>query len=108
MKNTYFTAVLAVVSGLLLGTAILLSSPSTVSAEAKKPVQGQDVGDKNCERIDGPESSTFGKCKSVCADKDVTWDAVGRRYVCKAKASVRTPSRIAVPAATVGVKTRGN
>jgi hypothetical protein len=80
----------------------LISSQSLTSAlaETKKPVKGQDVGDSNCERIDGPESSTFGKCKSVCKDKDVTWDAVGRRYVCSAtKSAGSRPLGIRAPIA---------
>jgi hypothetical protein len=95
-KTSYFAAAAAALSAALLCAVTSLATPSPVSAEAK--VQGQDVGDKNCERIDGPESSTFGKCKSVCQGKDVTWDAVGRRYVCKAaKAAIRTPLGQVVP-----------
>ena len=95
LKTTYFTAAVAGISAALLCAVISLSSPSLVSAEAK--VQGQDVGDKDCEKVTGPESSTFGKCKSVCKDKDVTWDAVGRRYVCKGTAAIRTPLGQVVP-----------
>ncbi len=91
MKAKYFRTFSAVVCAALLCAATLISSQSLTSAETKKPTKGQDVGDSNCERIDTAESSTFGKCKSVCKDKDVTWDAVGRRYVCNAKAAVRRP-----------------
>ena len=128
LKTNYFTAGLAVITAALLCAVISLSSPSLVSAEQKRPVQGQDVGDEKCERIDGPESSTFGKCKSVCQGKDVTWDAVGRRYVCKAKAVVRgtmgqvvpvgglvknpgasqTPTRQPVAVTTPTTKAKGN
>jgi hypothetical protein len=91
MKATYFKTLLSVASVALLCATTMISSQSPASAlafETKKPTKGQDVGDKNCERVDTPESSTFGKCKSVCKDKDVTWDAVNRRYVCKAAKSV--------------------
>ncbi len=96
MKAKYFRTFSAIACAVLFCAATLISSQSLTSAETKKPTQGQDVGDKDCERITGPESSTFGKCKSVCKDKDVTWDAVGRRYVCNAKAAVRRPG-IRVP-----------
>ncbi len=92
MKATYFKNLLVVAGAALLCATTLISSQSITSAETKKPTKGQDVGDENCERIDTAESSTFGKCKSVCKDKDVSWDAVGRRYVCNAtKAAVRRP-----------------
>jgi hypothetical protein len=93
MRTNYFRTLLTVASAAVLCAATFISSQSpSALAETKKPTKGQDVADKDCERIDGPESSTFGKCGSVCKDKDVTWDAVGRRYVCNAsKAIVRRP-----------------
>lgn len=95
MKAKYFRTFSAVACAALLCATTLISSQSLTSAlafETKKPTKGQDVGDSNCERIDGPESSTFGRCKNVCKDKDVTWDAVGRRYVCNAtKSAGRRP-----------------
>ena len=51
---------------------------------------GQDVTGKNCERKDTSESSTFGKCESVCKDKEVTRDAENNRWVCSAAKSVGT------------------
>lgn len=110
MKANYFRTLFAFACAALLCAATLISSQSPTSAlafETKKPTKGQDVGDKNCERIDGPESSTFGKCKSVCKDKDVTWDAVGRRYVCKATASAGgRPGAIRVPIGNAVLESR--
>ena len=85
MKTNYFRTLLTVVTTALLCAMTFISA---LAFETKKRTKGQDVGDSNCERIDTPESSTFGKCKSVCKDKDVTWDAVGRRYVCSASRTV--------------------
>ncbi|MEW6211964.1 MAG: hypothetical protein AB1631_26650 [Acidobacteriota bacterium] len=105
MKAKYFRTFFAVVCAAMLCAATLISSQSATSAlafETKKPIKGQDVGDENCERIDSEESSTFGKCKSVCKDKDVTWDAVGKRYVCSAIKSAG--SRPHVNTAPVGDK----
>lgn len=100
MRTNYFRTILTAVVAALLCAATFLSShaPASALAETKKPTQGQDVGDKNCERIDGPESSTFGKCKSVCKDRNVTWDAVGRRYVCDAtKQAGSRPAGVRAP-----------
>ncbi len=93
MKVTYCKTLCAIVSAGLLGAAALISSqsPSAVLAFEKK--LGQDVAGKNCERVDTPESSTFGKCENVCKDKEVTRDAENNRWVCKASKTVGSRPR---------------
>ncbi|MCI0389198.1 MAG: hypothetical protein MOB07_10615 [Acidobacteria bacterium] len=70
------------------------SKQSPASALAFEKKVGQDVAGKNCERIDTPESSTFGKCENVCKDKEVTRDAPNNRWVCKASKSVVARPRV--------------
>jgi hypothetical protein len=67
---------------LLTGTWLVTPLPQTVSAFER--VQGQDKTGKNCERVDSPGSSTFGKCENVCKDKEITRDAPNNRWVCHA------------------------
>ena len=74
----------------LLGAALLLATPAPRTALAFEKVQGQDKTGKNCERVDTPGSSTFGKCENVCKDKEVTRDALNNRWVCKASVRVST------------------
>ena len=83
----------ALLAAALLGAATLFSSPAPSAAWAFERVQGQDKAGKNCERIDTPGSSTFGKCENVCKDKEITRDAPNNRWVCKASKVVvnRTP-----------------
>ncbi len=83
--------------------ALLTLSPSNVLA---KPVQGQEKTGKNCERKDTSTSSTFGKCESVCKDKDLTRDAPNNRWVCKASSvKVTNPGRILLPTNTLPIDT---
>jgi len=92
MKATNFNTLSAVIGAGLLSAATIINSQSPMSALAFEKKLGQDVAGKNCERIDTPESSTFGKCENVCKDKEVTRDAANNRWVCKAsKALVRRP-----------------
>lgn len=93
MKVTNYKTLLAVVGAVLLSAATLISSQSLKSALAFEKKLGQDVAGKNCERIDTPESSTFGKCENVCKDKEVTRDAVNDRWVCKASKTVGSRPR---------------
>jgi hypothetical protein len=93
MKTTNFKTMFAAAGAVLLSAAALISFQSPASALAfDKKKQGQDVTGKNCERVDTPGSSTFGKCENVCKDKEVTRDAENNRWVCKAsKAAVSRP-----------------
>lgn len=93
MKASYYKTLCAVLSAVLLYAATLISSQSSSSAFALEKVVGQDKAGKNCERIDTPESSTFGKCENVCKDKDVTRDAENNRWVCKASKAIVTRPR---------------
>lgn len=94
MKADHFRTLLFVAcAGLLCATTF--SHVPTALADQKKAVVGQDHTGKNCERIDGPESSTFGKCESVCKDKEITGkDAGNNRYVCKASKVVSRGERV--------------
>ena len=94
MKVTNFKTLCAVFAAGLLSAATFISSQSPTSALAFENKQGQDVAGKNCERIDTPESSTFGKCENVCKDKEVTRDAPNNRWVCKASKSVVARPRV--------------
>jgi hypothetical protein len=92
MKATNYKTLFAVVSAILLSATALISSQSPALALDDNKKLGQDVAGKNCERIDTPVSSTFGKCENVCKDKEVTRDAENNRWVCKAsKASGARP-----------------
>jgi hypothetical protein len=86
MKGTNFKKLFAIVIAALLFTATSISlqpNPSAFAFDQKK--QGQDYKGKNCERIETKEKSTFGKCESVCKDKEITKkDVENNRYVCKA------------------------
>jgi len=82
MKKNNRKKLLAIAGAALIGAAAWMTVPSQISAFEK--VTGQDKAGKNCERIDSPGSSTFGKCESVCKDKEVTRDAPNNRWVCKA------------------------
>jgi len=98
MKTTNYRTLFAVVSAFLLSAASLILSQSPISALAFEKILGQAVAGKNCERIDTPESSTFGKCENVCKDKEVTRDAANNRWVCNAaKTVVRRPRVDNVP-----------
>lgn len=102
MNTKRIKILLALTNAALLIAVTLLTSPLPQTASAFERVQGQDKTGKNCERVDTPESSTFGKCESVCKDKEVTRDALNNRWVCKAAKTVKT-----IPlgqAATGGVK----
>lgn len=88
MKVTYCKTFCAIAFAGLLSAVALISSQSPAAVMAFDKKQGQDVAGKNCERIDTPESSTFGKCENVCKDKDVTRDAENNRWVCKASKTV--------------------
>jgi hypothetical protein len=72
MKAMNFKTLCAVFAAGLLSAATFISSQSPTSALAFDNKQGQDVAGKDCERIDTPKSSTFGKCENVCKDKEVT------------------------------------
>jgi len=102
MKTTNYRTLFAVVSAFLLSAASLILSQSPISALAFEKILGQAVAGKNCERIDTPESSTFGKCENVCKDKEVTRDAENNRWVCKASKTVG--SRPGVERAPIGGK----
>ena len=102
MKITNFKTLCAVLSSGLLCAVTLISSQSSLSVFAFEKVQGQDKTGKNCERIDSPGSSTFGKCENVCKDKEVTRDAPNNRWVCKATKAVG--SRPGGVKATIGDK----
>lgn len=101
MKTTNFKTMFAAAGAVLLSAAALISFQSPASALAfDKKKQGQDVTGKNCERVDTPGSSTFGKCENVCKDKEVTRDAENNRWVCKAsKAAVTRPHGERAPVA---------
>jgi hypothetical protein len=94
MKATNYTILRAVVGACLLFGATLISSQSPNSALAFDKKQGQDVAGKDCERIDTSESSTFGKCESVCKDKEVTRDAPNNRWVCNATKAAGSRPRV--------------
>jgi hypothetical protein len=81
---------LFIASAALLCAAIMLATLAPRAAFAFEKVQGQDKAGKNCERIDTPGSSTFGKCENVCKDKEVTRDAPNNRWVCKSAKTVKT------------------
>src|SRR5215475_13686680 len=102
MKATNFNTLRAVIGAGLLSAATIINSQSPMSALAFEKKLGQDVAGKNCERIDTPESSTFGKCENVCKDKEVTRDAENNRWVCKASKTVG--SRPGVERAPIGGK----
>jgi hypothetical protein len=84
MKTKRTKIIFACLNALLLYAATLFVTPLPQSATAFERVVGQDKTGKNCERIDTPGSSTFGKCESVCKDKEITRDALNNRWVCKA------------------------
>jgi hypothetical protein len=91
MKAVYFRSLLFVACAGLLCAATLSHLP-TALAEQKKV--GQDQTGKNCERIEGKDKSTFGKCESVCKDKEITGkDVENNRYVCKASKAVSRSDR---------------
>jgi hypothetical protein len=93
MKLTKFKSFLAFVITCMVFalTSIVPGSNGSVNA-FDRPKQGQDYTGKNCERIDSAESSTFGKCESVCKDKEITGkDVENNRYICKAAKVVRNP-----------------
>jgi len=94
MKTTNFKTLFAVIGAGLLSAATLISSQSPASALVFEKKMGQDVAGKNCERIDTPGSSTFGKCENVCKDKEVTRDAPNNRWVCNAAKTVGTRPRV--------------
>ena len=85
---------LTITSAVLLCAATWLGASSTTAAFEKK--KGEDVGEKNCERVEANGSSTFGKCASVCKGKEVTFKAEFNKWVCTASRprptdSVRPP-----------------
>jgi hypothetical protein len=82
MKNKYGKTLLIAAGAALLCATTWLIAPSETAAYVT--VKGQDVADKKCERVEANGSSTFGKCGSVCKDKEVTRDVPNNRYVCKA------------------------
>lgn len=84
MKTNHTKFFLSFISTALLFAVTLFVTPLPQNALAFEKVQGQDKTGKNCERIDTPGSSTFGKCENVCKDKEVTRDAPNNRWVCKA------------------------
>jgi hypothetical protein len=94
MKAMNCKTLCAVISASLLSAGALISSQSPTSVLAFDKKLGQDVAGKNCERIDTPESSTFGKCENVCKDKEVTRDAPNNRWVCKASKAVGSRPRV--------------
>ena len=102
MKTTISKTMFAFFSAALLSVTVLLSSQSQTAVLAFEKVQGQDKTGKNCERVDTPESSTFGKCENVCKDKEVTRDAENNRWVCQASKAV--VSRPIVGRAPIGGK----
>jgi len=79
MNKNYWKNLLA--AALLCALAWLAAPAATAAFETK----GEDKTGQNCERIDSPGSSTFGKCENVCAGKEVTRDALNNRWVCKAR-----------------------
>ncbi len=104
MKIINFKTMFAVaVAGLFFAAILISSQPnSLVIADPKK--QGQDHTGKNCERIDSKESSTFGKCESVCKDKEIIKkDVENNRYVCNA-ARVKVTRPLSEKAPTGDVK----
>jgi hypothetical protein len=105
MKTNHWKIMYTVVFAVLFGAAAFIATQSNNAVQAfEKKGNDADIAEKNCERIDTPESSTFGKCKNVCEGKTVTWDAVGRRWVCGAKAIVKHPPVNRPPGATLEVK----
>ncbi|MBI1764616.1 MAG: hypothetical protein HYR56_24600 [Acidobacteria bacterium] len=88
MQLNYRRILFTFVNAALLYAATLMVTPLPPSVTAFERVQGQDKAGKNCERIDSPGSSTFGKCENVCKDKEVTRDAPNNRWVCKAAKTV--------------------
>ena len=102
MKIMNSKTLFAILGAALLSVAALISSQSQTAVLAFEKVQGQDKTGKNCERVDTPESSTFGKCENVCKDKDVTRDAENNRWVCQASKAV--VSRPIVGRAPIGGK----
>lgn len=105
MKTNHWKIMYAVIFAVLFGAAALLAtqSNSTVMAFEKKG-NDADIGDKRCEAKHTSESSTFGKCKNVCADKPVTWNAVEGRYTCNApKPIVKQPPVNRLPDGTLKV-----
>ena len=84
MKTNRTKIFFAIANAALLYAATLIVTPLPPNVAAFERVTGQDKAGKNCERIDTPGSSTFGKCENVCKDKEVTRDAPNNRWVCKA------------------------
>ena len=82
MQQNYKKKLLAIVVGALFCAATWLDAPATSAAFTTK---GEDKSGQNCERIDSPGSSTFGKCENVCSGKEVTRDAINNRWVCRAR-----------------------
>ena len=95
MKAPNFKTLFAcAITGLLFAAALIPLQLNTAAFAFDQKKQGQDHAGKNCERIDTPQSSTFGKCESVCKDKEIVKkDVENNRYVCKAARAVgnRTP-----------------
>jgi hypothetical protein len=82
MKNNHGKTLLTVAGAALFCAAAWLIAPTETAAFVT--VKGQDVADKKCERVEANGSSTFGKCGSVCKDREVTRDVPNNRYVCNA------------------------
>jgi hypothetical protein len=81
---------IAIVTSLILIGASISAGSSASAFDVKR--QGQDLSGKNCERVDSKESSTFGKCESVCKDKEIVKkDVENNRYICNAAAITRPP-----------------
>lgn len=92
MKTNQTNLFTTIFTAALLCVALMLVTPAPKTALAFEKVQGQDKTGKNCERVDTPGSSTFGKCENVCKDKEITRDALNNRWVCKATAKVSNNS----------------
>ena len=82
MKQNYRKKLLTIVGVALCCAATWLGA---TAASAAFTTKGEDKTGQNCELIGSSGSSTFGKCESVCAGKEVTRDAINNRWVCKAR-----------------------
>lgn len=68
-----------------------ISADGVAAVQPQVPVLGQDKTGKDCERKETNGGSTFGKCETICKDKEVTRDALNNRWVCKASLVVTRP-----------------
>ena len=99
MKQKHWKTLLTITGAALLCAATWLAAPTGFAAFT---TQGQDHAGKNCERVDSPGSSTFGKCEDVCNGKEVTRDATNNRWVCQGR-RVGSPNTTRPPKGNGGV-----